>query len=107
MFSLAGNARGGPVDSVTVSLGPYSEVFNLASNAPFIVYTRDVTLTSSAKLKFDHAGGDNFGIILDDVKLALRQQPPPPGVVPEPSALLFGIAGCLAAAAGICRRKKG
>ncbi|HXG23760.1 MAG TPA: hypothetical protein VNJ09_04325 [Chthonomonadales bacterium] len=106
MFSLAGNARGGS-DSMTVSLGPYSEVFNLAFNAPFTVYTRDVTLTSSSKLMFDHAGGDNSGIILDDVKLSLRQQPPPPGVVPEPSALLFGIAGCLAAASGICRRQKG
>jgi len=70
-FDLAGNPKSGP-NTVTVSLGNlYSEDFTLEANEEFgtIARTIRVPTTTSAKLIFDHSGGDNEGLILDNVKL--------------------------------------
>lgn len=76
-------------DQMTVSLDTaYSEVFDVsdAGTQPnFQTISRLIPVNSAGNvnLVFDHAGGDNFGLAIDDVSLAL---------VPEPSALvtLFG-----------------
>jgi len=70
-FDLAGNPKSGP-NTVTVSLGNlYREDFTLEANEEFgtIARTIQVPTTTSAKLIFDHSGGDNEGLILDNVKL--------------------------------------
>ncbi|XZF62279.1 MAG: Calx-beta domain-containing protein [Gloeotrichia echinulata DVL01] len=71
-FSLAGSQRG-DTNSVTVSLGNlFSETFTLNTSQPLNQFTRTFTVTSpaSAKLIFDHVGGDNFGLLLDNVELS-------------------------------------
>ena len=70
-LDLAGSQRG-DTNTVTVSLGSeFSEDFTLDSSAPFTTITRVITITDSfeGKLSFDHAGGDNFGLLLDNVFL--------------------------------------
>src|SRR5262249_55615134 len=69
-FDLA-NSLG--LNSMTVSLGGvYSEVFSLAGGQPFATVTRLITVpaATTGKLVFDHDGGDNDGLILDNVRLA-------------------------------------
>ncbi len=71
-FSLAGSQRG-DINSVTVSLGSlFTETFNLNSTQPFTQINRSFVVTSvtSGNLVFDHPGGDNFGLLLDNVKLS-------------------------------------
>jgi hypothetical protein len=95
-FQLGGSTRGDN-NSVTVSLGSaYNEVFTLASGAGLQNITRSVSLASAAgaaALIFDHAGGDNLGLLLDDVALDFTRSTR----VPEPSSLaLLPLAGLLA-----------
>ncbi|MEH2326155.1 MAG: calcium-binding protein [Nostoc sp.] len=71
-FSLAGSQRG-DINSVTVSLGSiFTETFTLNSSQPFTEFTRSFIISSpgSGKLVFDHAGNDNIGLLLDNVKLS-------------------------------------
>lgn len=102
-FQLGGSARG-ESNTVTVALGSiYSEVFTLASNAGLTNVSRTITLASAAgagALSFDHAGGDNMGLLLDDVSLDFAAVTTD---VPEPTSLaLVALAGVL----GAKRRRK-
>lgn len=86
-YYLAGNNRGFPADRVTVSFGGESVGHTLSSAVPYTQFSLTVSplvnLTNQA-IVFDHQGGDNVGILLDDVMLE---------EVPEPSTLvLFGTA---------------
>ena len=77
-FELAGNAMGGP-NTVTVRLGNvYSEVFTMGMKEPFKTIKRDISVSArgEAKLVFQHAGGDNEGLILDNIRLT-RLSPSP------------------------------
>ena len=88
-FLLAGSQRG-DTNTVTVSLGTlYSEVFTLPGSAPFSTVTRSIPVPSAttARLVFDHQGGDNVGLLLDDVSLSSGAVAGSP--VPEPSTLLL------------------
>ena len=70
-FMLGGNARGGE-DNVTISLGEiWEESFTLSSLDPLELITRTVEVDkqTSAGLEIEHEGGDNVGIIFDDVRL--------------------------------------
>ncbi|HIK06056.1 MAG TPA: PEP-CTERM sorting domain-containing protein [Trichormus sp. M33_DOE_039] len=96
VFDLAGNRRDGQSDSVTVSLGSlFNETFTLASNQGFTTFTRTINVTSAttANLAFAGAGGDNIGLLLDDVILESTA----PTSVPEPASILgllaFGALG--------------
>ncbi len=70
-FDVAGSQRG-DTNTMTVSLGNlYREAFTLNSDVPFETITRIITVDSAtaARLVFDHAGGDNIGLLLDNVVL--------------------------------------
>lgn len=91
-FKISGNQRGGSrPDAVTVSLGDFSEYFSLSHDDPFMLVSRTVTVgTGGAKLSFSAAGGDNQGLMLDDV--SVTQTPVPAAIWLFGSALL-GLAG--------------
>jgi hypothetical protein len=84
-FSLGNNAA--TDNSMTVTLGPdYSESFattdaGLSPNMNLITRPIQVTVAGSVSLVFDHAGGDNFGLMIDDVSLTR--------VVPEPASFVL------------------
>ncbi len=86
-FDLGGSARPDGDNSVTVSLGDFSETFTLASDAPLTSYSRQISMASNmtSHLIFDHAGTDNMGLILDNVALSAP--------VPEPETWAMLVAG--------------
>jgi hypothetical protein len=95
-FELGGSTRG-DTNTVNVTLGGiFAESFTLASGAGLQLVTRTITLNSamgSGALSFAHDGGDNLGLILDDVTLDYAR---PDVGVPAPlaaSLLLAGLAG--------------
>ncbi|HST59305.1 MAG TPA: hypothetical protein VLK84_11460 [Longimicrobium sp.] len=70
-FRLGGSRRG-DTNTVVVALGDvYRERFTLPSEAPFHTYLRMIRVTGprEARLSFDNAGADGFGLLLDDVRL--------------------------------------
>lgn len=92
-FDLAGNPAGG-VNRLIVRLGDvYRESFELAPHEPFTTVAREINVStaSQARLFFRHEGGDNIGLLLDNVKLtklARTESPPAAGVDREEQRLL-------------------
>lgn len=97
IFRLAGSQRG---DSNSVDYGldvdndgtlDFFSSLTLASSDPFATYSLGFTATASssnARIVFDHAGGDNFGLLLDGVQLRSHDG----AAVPEPASLaLLGL----------------
>jgi hypothetical protein len=98
-FALGGSTRG-DTNTVTVSLGNWSETFTLASSDPLVTYTRTVS-TSGGPLSFSNAGGDNVGLILDNVSVADRVTA---AAVPEPISLV--VFGGLTVFGGLVARRR-
>jgi len=90
-FDLAGS-QWGDTNTVDVSLGSFSESFTLDPSAPFTTYSRNISLpfATSAQLIFDHRGGDNKGLLLDNVQLSYV---PLPGAVCLLGSGLVGLLG--------------
>ncbi len=89
-FLLAGNMRGDPANTTTISLGSWSTALTLSSSVPYTPETFTFT-TTGGKLSFANdigAGGNpNIGNLLDNVSLT---------AVPELSTwamMLLGFAG--------------
>ena len=96
-FDLSGNQRNGADDSLIVSFGDYTETFNLASTAAWrTILISLVNVNDGDKLAFSHAGGDNIGILLDNVSVS---------AVPIPAAALL-FAPALLGFMGLRRRAK-
>ena len=96
-FSLSGNQRNNPSDGLLVTLGNYSENFILSPTDPWTTFIRTVTVaTDGDKLSFIHAGGDNIGILLDNVSVSQ---------VPVPAAA-FLFAPALLGFLGLRRKAK-
>lgn len=93
MFDYSGNQRGAAADTMNVSLGSlFTEAFSaIPANQPFQTITRTFVAAAneSTSLVFSHAGGDNFGMILDNVKLEVEPVPVPPAVLLMGSVLGF------------------
>ena len=91
-FDLAGSPARGR-NRVTVRLGEaYREDFVLDAKEPFRTITRDIPVSTPTRgrLEFRHAGGDNLGLLLDNVKLIKLPGglPPEIGIDPEEQRLL-------------------
>lgn len=86
-FDISGNQRGGAADNLLVTLGGFfNDSFSLSPLDPWVTVTHSFTVssTSSNSFIFNHAGGDNVGIMLDNVSLVRA--------VPEPATIaMFGL----------------
>lgn len=102
-FALAGSQRGDS-NTVVVSLGSLVlDTITLASSEALATFTySNVALAVDGKLTFSHQGGDNLGLLLDNV--VVRQSGEPPVGVPEPATL--GLIGAGLLGLGAMRRRK-
>lgn len=104
-FWLAGNQRNGSDDTVDVSVTLptlVSQQYQLASNAVWTQYTLNFVyggVLAPFSIVFNHAGGDNIGIVLDNVSLEAVTT-----AVPEPGAMLLLGAAALGTARRVRRR---
>lgn len=94
-YFLSGSQRSG-TNSVTVSLGSVSVSHTLESSAPMQQFSLSLSPFDAAtsRIVFDHAGGDNVGLILDNVQLEELSGDP----IPEPSTMLLSSAALVALA---------
>lgn len=100
-FDISGNQRGGASDSMLLSLGGFlNENFTLSPTTPWMTITRNFSVTSAGtnNIVFNHAGGDNIGLMLDNVVLTKITSS-----VSEPTPLLLLGLGLLGL--GAARRK--
>lgn len=82
-FELSGNQRTTSADDeLTVTFGDLAETIAIVDpSAPFMNFTFTATVEADGEFfSFSHAGGDNVGLILDNVSITL---------VPVPGAILF------------------
>ena len=98
-FDLAGNHRNGSAETVSVKVetGISSTTYSLNQSDPFQTFTQLFTINSatSVNLSFEGVGGDNIGMLLDNVKVS---------AVPAPGAILLG--GIGTGLVGWLRRRK-
>lgn len=90
-FDLAGNHRNSAYEQVTVQVAMgtlFNKSYTLTANAPFTTFTEifQVNSLTDGKLTFEGYGGDNIGMLLDNVKFS---------VIPEPGTLLLLCSGLL------------
>jgi hypothetical protein len=96
-FDLSGNQRNAANDDLIVTFGNYTQSFNLASTAAWTnILISLVNVNEGDKLSFSHAGGDNIGILLDNVSVS---------AVPIPAAA-FLFAPALLGFMGLRRKTK-
>jgi hypothetical protein len=104
-FQLAGNHRNGSTETVTgilgVGIGNTSSIFSLPQNAGWTNYSLVFTPTTTGAyvLSFGNSGGDNIGMLLDNVSVSVTSPVPEP----ETYAMLLAGLGLLGFAA---RRRK-
>lgn len=91
-FDLAGNHRNGSPETVTgifgVGLGNVSATFSLGQSVGWTTYSLVFTPTTTTNyvLSFSNSGGDNIGMLLDNVKVITAP-------VPEPETYAMMLAG--------------
>ena len=87
-FDISGNQRNSADDGLSVTLGGFfDQVFNLNGTDSWTTVTHQFVVNgdTSDSIIFNHTGGDNIGIMLDNVMLSSVD-------VPEPGSLaLLGL----------------
>jgi hypothetical protein len=98
-FDLAGNQRDSAQEQVNVSFGSASGSWSLGRTVGFTSFTLALTPLSSGPftLSFAGAGGDNIGMLLDNVSVT---------AVPEPQTYAMLALGLLAVGAAVRRRQR-
>jgi hypothetical protein len=111
-FDVGGSMRTFPgtnPNTMTVSLGDvFSTTITKNFNDPFVTESFPITVTSATtgRLVFDHAGGDNVGLLLDNVLLT-QGSSAGPVPIPLPAAVWTGMGtlGVIALVGGVRRRR--
>jgi hypothetical protein len=67
------------------SFADFAAVAMLASSQGFTRHSLTFTADGSVRVMFDHAGGDNIGLLLDNVSVAVA--------IPEPETYALLLAG--------------
>jgi hypothetical protein len=80
-FDLAGNWRNGETETVRVSYGATFTDFSLPQFAPFTPFSIPFVAAAPFQLSFEGFGGDNIGMLLDDVQLEQLDAIPEPGTL--------------------------
>ncbi len=98
-FSLGGSHRSS-TETVTVSLGNWSEQFTMNASDPFVQFSRTISTTGgSLSFQNSNAGGSpNVGALLDNVSVSAA-------AIPEPATLAVFGGIALAGVFGYRRRK--
>ena len=99
-FALAGSQRG-TTETVAVNFGSASANFTLASSDAFAVRSLNFTPSASGNfaLSFANAGGDNVGILLDNVSVDVA-------AIPEPETYALMLAGLVVVGGLVQRRRR-
>ena len=89
-YDVAGNQRNGGDDSVIVLVGGGSLISAMTTagqNVPFTTVSLPFTVTvaTSATISFNGVGGDNVGLLLDNVAISSVD-----GKIPAPGAVILG-----------------
>lgn len=102
-FDLAGSQRGDN-NTVLVSFGSLSGPIALTSSIGFTNFFGLYTPTSNetVSLVFSHAGGDNVGLLLDNVLIQKLDSGNP---VPEPASMISLLAGIATVSGAAYRRR--
>lgn len=88
-FLLAGNLRGAPDQSTTVSLGDFSATLTPTATTDFVLHSFTFTTTQAGNLVFtEHGPSNQQGNLLDNVALSTG--------VPEPASWALMILGAVA-----------
>lgn len=92
-WDMNGNSRGAGDDTMTVSVGGTSKMYTLNANTALAGYSLNWVANASGlqTVMFSHAGGDNFGILLDNVVLTETAS-----AIPEPSTWALMAGGAMA-----------
>jgi hypothetical protein len=100
-FDLAGNHRNSAVESVAVNFGTASTSASLAQNAGWTGYSLSFTTTAAGSytLSFENSGGDNIGMLLDNVKVDQHV-----AAIPEPQT--YALMGMGLLAIGFAARRR-